>query len=298
MTQQAVLITGCSSGFGRLTAKRFAAEGWNVIATMRAPERETELTTLADVVVLELDVCNQQQIDRAVAFGLERFGAIDVAVNNAGFGGSTLFEHVSDDAIRAMYDTNVFGVMNVTRTVLPHMRQRGSGRVINVTSANGFLGSPTLSIYCSTKFAVDGFTESLAHEYEPLGIQIKTVQPGAFPTTDFGSNSRHHVEQGDELAVYRDFLLGRLGAAIGGLATGHPPNEPKIVADKIYECATGETPIHNPVGADANQLADMMSSMPRHDFLDHVAGLLFPERHPGSWTWDAALGTAATTNST
>lgn len=295
MARNTVLITGCSSGFGKLTAQRFAAEGWNVVATMRSPDRERELTQLENVAVLQLDVCDQATIDRALQTAEEQFGAIDVLVNNAGFGGSTLFEQVTDEAIRDMFETNVFGVMNVTKAVLPRMRRQGSGRVINVTSANGFLGSPSLSIYCSTKFAVDGFTEALAHEYEPLNIQMKTVQPGAFPTTRFGDNSRHHVEADDDLSPHVDFLRARLGAAIGGLNPGGPPNDPQMVADKIFECATSATPIHNPVGADAELLADMMSSMPRHEFLEHIAGLLFPDRPGGKPVGTAADGTEATT---
>lgn len=283
MTQQTVLITGCSSGFGRLTAQTFAAHGWNVLATMRSPAREKELHKLPNVVVAELDVCDGTQIARAVSGGLERFGTIDVLVNNAGFGGSTIFEEVTEDAIRGMYETNVFGVMGVTRAVLPHMRRQKSGCVINVTSANGYLGAPAVSIYCSTKFAVDGFTEALAFEYGPLNIRAKTVQPGAFPSTRFGSNSKHSLHGRDEaLASHAAFLRERLQAAIAGLSPNGVPNDPQIVADKIYECATSDTPVHNPVGADAQQLASMLSSMPRQDFLDRIERMLFPDHRKPS----------------
>ena len=140
MTKKTVLITGCSSGFGKLTAKTFATSGWNVVATMRKPERDDELRHLDGVLVTALDVTDQQSIARAVGEAIERFGSIDVLVNNAGFGGHTVFEQATDEAIRAMFETNVFGVMNVTRAVLPHMRRQKAGRVINVSSVSGLLG--------------------------------------------------------------------------------------------------------------------------------------------------------------
>lgn len=278
MAPKTVLITGCSSGFGKLTAKTFATAGWNVVATMRNPSREAELTALPGVFVTELDVCVPTQIDRAVSASLERFGSLDVLVNNAGFGGSALFEETTDAATRAMFETNVFGLMNLTRAVLPSMRRQGSGRVINVTSANGFLGGPTIAAYCSTKFAVEGFTESLAHEYGPLNILAKTVQPGAFPT-HFGSNTQSQLApEAGSLNAYTQSLRQRFGGAVGGLRRPEEPaNDPQMVADKIYMCATTDTPIHNPVGCDAERLADWITSMPRNAFMERITELLFPE---------------------
>ena len=194
MDMKTVLITGCSSGFGKLTAQTFHANGWNVIATMRSPETETELTQLDDVLVTRLDVTEPESARQAVDEGLSRFGAIHVLVNNAGFGGHALFEQFPDETVRAMYDTNVFGLMNVTRAVLPHMRERGEGCVINVTSISGLLGTPTSSIYSSTKFAVEGLTEALALEYGPLNIRFKTVAPGAYPTTWFRENTDSPID--------------------------------------------------------------------------------------------------------
>lgn len=132
MDKKTVLITGCSSGFGKLTAKTFYANGWNVIATMRSPAGETELTELDDVLVARLDVTDPESVQQAVDEGIARFGAIDVLVNNAGFGGHALFEQYPAETVRAMYDTNVFGLMNVTRAVLPHMRRQHDGCVINI----------------------------------------------------------------------------------------------------------------------------------------------------------------------
>lgn len=270
-----VLITGCSSGFGELTAKTFASRGWNVVATMRKPERDDVLRHLDGVLVTALDVTDKDGIDRAVAAAVGRFGQIDALVNNAGYGGHTVFEQATDESIRAMYETNVFGVMNVTRAVLPQMRRQGEGRVINVTSVVGLMGSPTVSIYASTKFAVQGFTEALAFEYAPLNIQVKSVAPGAFPTTRFNDNVKDNLVAGDEdLVAHAERLREALRSAIERINAGSGPQDPQLVADKIFECATASTPVHNPVGADAEELVKMMIGMPRQQFLDGIAAML------------------------
>lgn len=279
MTQKTVLITGCSSGFGNLTAKVFARNNWNVVATMRSPDRDDDLRHLDGVLVTALDVTDPRSIARAVGEAIERFGSIDVLVNNAGFGGHTVFEQASDEAIRAMYETNVFGVMNVTRAVLPHMRRQKAGRVINVTSVVGLFGSPTVSIYCSSKFAVQGFTEALAFEYAPLNIQAKTVAPGAFPTTRFNDNVKDDLTAGDsELVAHANRLREALRTAIDRANADGTAQDPQIVADKIFECATTVTPIHNPVGADAEALVNMMTGVPRQQFLDGIAAMLDSEK--------------------
>ena len=280
MRKKTVLITGCSSGFGKLTAKTFWKNGWSVIATMRSPEREMELTNLNDVLVTKLDVTAPDDIKRAVDEGLSRFGAIDVVVNNAGYGGHALFEQMDDDTIRRMYDTNVFGVMNVTRVVLPLLRKQNEGCIINVTSDSGMVGGATVSVYCSTKFAVEGLTESLAQEYKPLNIRVKTVAPGAYDTGFNAACDNNNLAVGDEqLRTHAQKLLTHMQAVVPGGSLrpqGAGKADPQEVADKIYECATEETPIHNPVGADAELLDRMKNSMPQQEFLDKIAELLVP----------------------
>ena len=280
MAKKTVLITGCSSGIGKLTAQTFHANGWNVIATMRSPETETELTQLDDVLVTRLDVTEPESARQAVDEGLSRFGAIHVLVNNAGFGGHALFEQFPDETVRAMYDTNVFGLMNVTRAVLPHMRERGEGCVINVTSISGLLGTPTSSIYSSTKFAVEGLTEALALEYGPLNIRFKTVAPGAYPTTRFRENTDSPIDAGGErLSAYAGDLRGQIQAISQRLASPEgTPADPQEVADRIYECATSDTPVHNPVGKDAEMLVGMMNGADsRQAFLDQLEAMLAPQ---------------------
>ena len=269
-----VLITGCSTGFGKLAAQTFEAKGWNVIATMRSPNKETELKTSDSMLVTRLDVTDQASIKFAINEGLAAFGSIQVVVNNAGFGSNSMFEQSPDSSIRTMYETNVFGVMNVMREALPHLRAQGSGRVINVTSMGGLIGLPGNGVYASTKFALEGLTESLAMEYRDLGIQFKTVAPGAFATTAFMDNIESRVSDGDDqLRAHSE----KLRAHFASLAHGGSPQDPQMVADKIFECATEDTPIRNPVGADADGLYQLMNSMPdREDFIDVIASRFMP----------------------
>lgn len=273
-----VLITGCSSGFGKLAAKTFHQRGWNVVATMRSPERETELTELGDVLVTRLDVTNPATIQSAVDEGVSRFGAIHVLVNNAGYGGHALFEQASEEAIRAMYETNVFGVMNVSRAVLPLMRKQQEGRIVNVTSMAGMMGAPTISIYASSKHAVQGLTEGMAFEYEPLGILVKSVLPGAYPATRFDANTDDDLRAGgEELSAHAQKLYAHIRGVADQMAVqGGSEADPQEVADKIFECATSDTPVHNPVGADAQMLAEMMGAAGRQGFLDQIAQMLLP----------------------
>lgn len=280
MDKKTVLITGCSSGLGKLTAKTFYANGWNVIATMRSPAGETELTELDDVLVARLDVTDPESVQQAVDEGIARFGAIDVLVNNAGFGGHALFEQYPAETVRAMYDTNVFGLMNVTRAVLPHMRRQHDGCVINITSVSGLLGTPTSSIYSSTKWAVEGLTEALAFEYGPVNIRFRTVAPGAYPTTQFGANADSPLGAGGEqVATRAKQLRGQVQAISQRLASQEGKSaDPQEVADRIFECATSDTPVRNPVGKDAEMLNGMMESAgSRQAFLDQLQAMLLPK---------------------
>ena len=278
MTEKTVLITGCSSGFGKLAAKTFQANGWNVVATMRSPEKETELAQLDRVLVTRLDVTEPASVAQALEEGLARFGGLDVVVNNAGYGGHALFEQMTDDAARAMFETNVFGVMNVMRATLPVLRQRQGGTVINVTSMAGMMGLPNSSIYSSTKFAVEGLTEAMALEYAPFGIAIKSVLPGAYPTTRFGANTDDQLESGsDALTSYGRKLYDHIQSIGAQMAQqGGSIADPQEVADQIFECAVGETPIHNPVGSDSQMLVGMMGHPPRQPFLDQLSAMLIP----------------------
>ena len=268
-----VLVTGCSSGFGKLIAQLFAAKGWNVIATMRTPEKEQDLADGDAMLVTRLDVTDTASIDAAVAAGLERFGAIDVLVNNAGYGGHFIFEQAPDSVVRDMFETNVFGTMNVCRAVLPHLRAQGQGAIVNVTSMAGMMALPCGSVYSATKYALQGFTEGLAIDYQPLGVTVRSVLPGAYPTS-FTGNTDNHLDGGDEaLSTLAHGFRNKMSQVVGSA-----PQDPQEVADLVYACATeADMPTHNPSGADAEMLVGLMAKGTRDEFIDNIRTMLSPD---------------------
>ena len=184
-----VLITGASSGYGLETARHFHAQGWNVIATMRTP-REDILPSSERVRILRLDVTSPASISAAV----EAAGPIDVLVNNAGIGVVGAFEATPMSHVRKVFDTNTFGVMAMTQTVIPQMRERRSGVIVNVTSSVTLAPMPLAAAYTASKVAIEGFTGSLAHELQAFGVAVKLVEPGYGPTTRFSQNTELRIE--------------------------------------------------------------------------------------------------------
>ena len=178
-----ILITGCSSGYGLETARHFLAQGWNVVATMRAP-REDVLPRSERLRIVALDVTNPESIAAALAAS----GPIDVLVNNAGIGLMGAFEATPMTTVREIFETNTFGVMAMTQAVLPQFRARRSGVVVNVTSSATLAPMPLVAVYTASKVAIEGFTASLAFELEEFGVTIKLVEPGYAPTTRLTSN--------------------------------------------------------------------------------------------------------------
>ncbi|MCC9138663.1 SDR family oxidoreductase [Pontibacter silvestris] len=182
-----IFITGASAGLGKATARLFHSKGWKVIATMRNPEKETELSQLDSIVLLPLDVTNSKQIRETVAKVLENHH-VDVVLNNAGYGLVGPLEAFTDEQIETQIQTNLFGVIHVSRAFLSYFREKKSGTFINVTSSFGLLSFPTCSVYSASKFGVDGFSEGLAYELAQFGIQVKVVAPGGMQT-DFAGRS-------------------------------------------------------------------------------------------------------------
>ncbi len=185
--QKTIFITGASSGLGKATAKLFQANGWKVIATMRHPEKESELKELPNVTMVQLDVTDQEKIKHTISEVLKSH-AVDVVLNNAGYGLIGPLEVLTDEQIQMQVQTNLFGVIHVTKAFVPYFRERKSGTFINITSTFGLLGYPTCSIYNAAKFAVDGFSEGLAYELAQFGIRVKVVAPGGMQT-DFAGRS-------------------------------------------------------------------------------------------------------------
>jgi len=259
-----ILITGSSTGIGRATVLKFQQEGWNVVATMRSPEKETELNQLDNVLVTKLDVQDTTTIDAAIAAATERFGNIDVVLNNAGYGLMGTFESASSEAVRRQYDVNVFGLFDVTKAVLPHFRVNKKGMFINISSVGGKITFPLISLYHSTKFAVEGFSESLHYELAPMGIQVKVVEPGGV-ATDFGGRSMD-FQHDESLTDYNEFVGGVM-ESFQNLMNPENMSTPDLVADVIYGAATdGTDTMRYIAGADAEQFLAARKQMNDAEF--------------------------------
>ena len=245
-----LLITGASSGIGKATAKLFHENGWNVVATMRSPEKEEELSRLPNLLVTRLDVTDSASIASAVQSALDRFGRIDALVNNAGYGAYGPLEAFSMEDIRRQFDTNVTGLLEVTKAVLPHFRTQCSGLVINISSIGGKMAFPRGTLYHGTKFAVEGLSEALHYELEPIGIRVKIVEPGAI-ATDFGGRSLHFAN--DESLVEYQETVGKL---MSGFETALSRSSPaSVVAEVIWNAVTdGTDALRYTAGDDAKEL--------------------------------------------
>ena len=219
--RKTIFITGASSGIGKATAKCFQENGWNVVATMRRPENEEELSKLENVLVTRLDVTDHTSVDTAVAAAIEEFGQIDALLNNAGYGAYGPLEAFSMEGIRRQFDTNVIGLLAVTKAVLPHMRQQKSGVIANVSSIGGKITFPLGTLYHGTKFAVEGLSEALHYELEPLGIRVKIIEPGAI-ATDFGGRS-FDLQNDESIDEYQPTVQTVLGTLETSMAEGASP---------------------------------------------------------------------------
>jgi len=203
---QTVLITGASSGIGKASVARFASAGWNVIATMRRPDAASFAPSGA-LLVTRLDVVDRASIDAAVALGCERFGTIDVLVNNAGYGQYGIFEAIPREKIVEQFEVNVFGVMDVTRAVLPIFRKARSGVIVNISSGAGIFTLPMISLYSASKFALEGFSEALSFELASVGITVKIVEPhGGVSATQFNERSAASGSSDPALIDYEPFI--------------------------------------------------------------------------------------------
>ena len=250
---KSIVITGSSTGIGRATAKHFAAQGWKVAATMRSPQKETELGTLENISVYQLDVTNQASIDAARDQIISDFGTVDVVLNNAGYGLIGPFEAATDEQVRYQFDVNVFGLMAVTKAFLPHFRTNKSGMYLNVSSIGGLITFPLISLYHSTKWAVEGFSESLSYELGELGIQVKLIEPGGVDT-DFGGRSVV-LAMDENLPDYNE-RVGKFQQAMGASGLGRSTAE--FLAEGIFAATTdGKTQMRYIIGPDAEQMWGM-----------------------------------------
>ena len=265
-----ILITGASSGIGKATALRFQAEGWNVIATMRDPAVGADMAALDNVLVSRLDVTDAASIAAAVAEGIARFGRIDVLLNNAGYGAYGPLEAFSTDRIRRQFDTNVIGLLEVTKAVLPQMRANRAGTVVNISSIGGQVTFPLGTLYHGTKFAVEGLSEALHYELEPFGIRVRIVEPGMIKT-DFGGRSFDFAMDAG-VADYGP-TAAAMGRLFGKLAAS--PSAPDVVADVIWAAVNDNSDrLRFRAGPDAETLLDRRKREDDATFIGSIKALM------------------------
>lgn len=262
MEPSRILITGSNSGFGRLAALTLARQGHRVIATMRNVAKGNDLLAEADGLDIELrhlDVCDPDSVSQALADAT----SIDVLVNNAGFEVQGAIEMIDDELMHRQLDTNVVGPLRTIRAVMPAWRERGHGAIVNVSSVVGRATSPFGGAYAASKHALEGMSEALHWEAAPAGIRVHVIEPGRFPTTEFGANIVR--PDGWEGSDFEAKAL-RLREALGSLDSDGPQN-PQDVADAIARAATDPTtPFRTLVGADAEMIVGAKLSMSFEDF--------------------------------
>lgn len=259
------LITGTSAGFGRALAEAVLANGDAAVLTARKPETVAELVgRFPDTALpVRLDVTDPEQREEAVGAALERFGRLDVLVNNAGRGSLGAFEEFSEDQFRQQMEVNFFGTVEMTRAVLPQMKAQGSGHIVNVTSVGGLVSMGGFALYCASKFAVEGFSEGLRDEVRPFGVRVTIVEPGAF-RTDFAGEAnmrpeRHLAEYDAVIEPLRQYLYGN---------SGKQPGDPAKAALAIIAAVESEQPpLRLLLGADAYAVWEQKRKAEKEEFV-------------------------------
>src|ERR1700712_3342980 len=258
------MITGCSTGFGRELAKLVLARGWRAVVTARDPAQVQDIAEghRDRALVLALDVTRRDQIEAAVAAATARFGRIDVLVNNAGYGYLAAIEEGEDAAVRAMFETNVFGLVDMTKAVLPVMREQRGGLIVNVSSIGGLTSFAATGYYHGTKYAVEGISESLATELKPLGIGVLIVEPGPFRTNWAGQSIKQSATRIDAYAATAGERRKQTEARSGNQA-----GDPVRAAQAIIDAALSDTPpLRLLLGRAALELARKKVDSLKHDF--------------------------------
>lgn len=268
-TNKVWLVTGASKGLGLHLVKKLLAEGYRVAATTRNLADLTLDAPAEQFLPLQVDLVNEQSVGDAVTATINRFGAIDVVVNNAGYGQLGTLEELSDEESRKNFDVNVFGSLNVIRQVMPQLRKQRSGAIFNISSIGGFNGAfPGWGIYCATKFAVAGFTESLAAEAKSFGISATVVYPGYFRTQFLTSGSlrlpKKHLHEYEEARKLEDMHVQQID--------GNQPGDPdKAAAVLIAVAAAADRPVHLFLGQDANDMAAGKMANVQHEVERYAA---------------------------
>ena len=257
--KKTVLITGSSTGIGKECALYFHKKGWQVVATMRNPEtRTTELHGIENIDLIHLDVTNIDSIRSAIAYAKEKFGTIDVIVNNAGYAVLGLFEATNREQAESQFNTNVFGPLDVIREVIPVLREQKCGIIINTTSVGGRIAVPMYSLYNSTKWALEGFSEALSYELRPFNIKVKVVEPG-FTKTDFYGRSMD-ITTKEGLEMYDAYVSTTQKNLEKPAKKG---SHPSVIAKTIFKAASdGSWKFRYPTGAGARYILLMRKCLP------------------------------------
>jgi NADP-dependent 3-hydroxy acid dehydrogenase YdfG len=259
-----ILITGASTGIGKLTAIYFAKKGWNVSATMRTVEKGKDLLQYPNLKIFALDVMHETSIKKAIEDTITAFGSIDVLFNNAGYALVGAFEAMNQEQIKKQFDTNVFGVMNVTRAILPHFRAKKNGMIINTTSMGGLITFPLYSVYHSTKWALEGFMESLQFELRQFNIQVKNIEPGAIKT---------EFENAIDFVSTKDYDNYTKQAHKNMLDSYKTAPTAEVVAEKVWQAANDNSyRLRYPVGGSGPMLLFIRWLLPLSWFTKIVRG--------------------------
>ena len=274
-------ITGCSTGFGRQIATHVLELGYRTVVTSRDPEDISDLAELGNALVLKLDVTDRTQAESAVKAALDHFGCIDVLVNNAGIGYFAAVEESDEQEVRKMFDVNVFGLSRMIHIVLPGMRKRRQGFIVNLSSIAGLRSFPALGYYNSTKFAVEGLSEALWQEVEPLGIKVMLVEPSGFRTDWAGRSAKETEHQIADYADTADKNIRQLRAV-----SGNQSGDPTRAAEAIVQAVESPNPPHRLLlGNDAYDGAISKLDELRAEFIEWEAvsrGADFPEATPAT----------------
>lgn len=271
---QTVFITGASSGIGRATADFFHAKGWNVVATMRDPTNAGDLATRAGTLVTRLDVMDQASIDSAVQAGIEKFGQIDVLVNNAGLAAVGAFEAIPREEAMRCINTNFIGLMDVTRAMLPHFRANASGMIVNISSIAGRASIPMNSVYIASKFAVEGLSEALKFELQGIGVGVKVIEPGA-TESDLGKQipGAFDFYTDDSMGAYTQAVAKVKGFFDHMLLNPEMMAPASAVAEAVFTAATDGSPqLRYIVGEDAKGMWQGRSAMDDEAYFDMMNG--------------------------
>jgi NAD(P)-dependent dehydrogenase (short-subunit alcohol dehydrogenase family) len=265
-----MLITGASSGIGKEAAKVFAADGWNVVATMRSPEKEQDLVPSDNMMLTRLDLQNAASIQEAVGQTLKNFGRIDLLVNNAGYGQYGLLEEVTPKKIRQHFETNVVGVIELMSASLPTMRRQRGGMIINVSSGGGIYGVPAMSIYSASKFALEGFSEAVSYELASQNIVLKLIEPhGGVTATNF--NARVADDSADVRAVAGyDQFKADMREAYSHTAAASSISSRDVALD-IYKAATdGSRRLRYFIGVDSRGFLNAKQTLRDQEYIEFM----------------------------